>query len=132
MRFFGVPRRARACLFFSFSWLAIGSALPADEQDRLHVGLQPDGRIVVPTNQILQPAGTQVTFPGRPVDLAFADHGRTLVVKNMNTLVFIDVATGQVHRTLRLPRTGESDLGFSVVGLVGQGERVFVSDTLNQ
>ena len=41
----------------------------ADERDRLKVGLQPDGRIVVPTNQILQPAGTQVTFPGRPVDL---------------------------------------------------------------
>src|SRR5438128_6666180 len=41
----------------------------ADERDKLKVGLQPDGRIVVPTNQILQPAGKQVTFSGRPVDL---------------------------------------------------------------
>src|SRR5439155_2956301 len=40
-------------------------AAPADERDRLTVGLQPDGRIVVPTNQILRPAGRQVTFPGR-------------------------------------------------------------------
>ena len=31
----------------------------ADEGDRLKVGLQPDGRIVVPTNQILKPAGAR-------------------------------------------------------------------------
>src|SRR5206468_3810998 len=52
----------------------------ADDRDELKVGVQPDGRIVVPTNQVLTPAGAQVTFPGRPVDLAFADGGKTLVV----------------------------------------------------
>jgi Dual specificity phosphatase, catalytic domain len=35
-------------------------------QNDVKVGLQPDGRIIVPTNQVLKPAGTQVTFPGRP------------------------------------------------------------------
>ena len=65
--------------------LALLLALPAvaDERDRLKVGLQPDGRIVVPTNQILQPAGKQVTFPGRPVDLLLIEDGKTLVAKNM-------------------------------------------------
>ena len=48
----------------------------ADERDKLKVGVQPDGRIVVPTNQILQPAGKQVTFPGRPVDLLLIDEAR--------------------------------------------------------
>src|SRR5262249_44991478 len=33
--------------------------LHADEYDNLKVGVQPDGRIVVPTNQILKPAGVQ-------------------------------------------------------------------------
>ena len=80
--------------------LPIGSA---DERDRLKVGLQPDGRIVVPTNQILQPAGTQVTFPGRPVDLLAIEQGRLLVAKNMRDLVFIDPATGKVVQTLALP-----------------------------
>src|SRR5881392_1154482 len=74
----------------------------ADERDRLKVGLQPDGRIVVPTNQILQPAGKQVTFPGRPVDLLLIEGGKTLVAKNMKNLVFIDAATGAVKQTLAL------------------------------
>ena len=46
--------------------------LLADEQERLQVGRQADGRILVPTNQILSPAGRQVVFPGRPVDLVMA------------------------------------------------------------
>src|SRR5262249_38115241 len=82
----------------------------------------PDGRIVVPTNQILKPAGGQVTFPGRPVDLALSEDGQTLVVKNMRNLVFIDVASGKVKQTLASP------VGFSVVGLIVHGDGVYVSD----
>ncbi|HXG12620.1 MAG TPA: alkaline phosphatase family protein [Gemmataceae bacterium] len=105
--------------------LAAWPALRADEQERLKVGLQPDGRIVVPTNQILRPAGQQVLFPGRPVDLAFADEGKTLVVKNMRSLVFIDTATGEIKQTLT------ASTGFSVVGLLVEGDRVYVGDVLN-
>src|SRR5262249_50276032 len=106
--------------------------LQADVYDTLQVGVQPDGRIVVPTNQILKPAGMQITFPGRPVDLAFADDGQTLVVKNMRDLVFIDVATSKVKQTLALPTAGKPRPGFSVVGLLVQHERVFASDAQNQ
>jgi YVTN family beta-propeller protein len=96
-----------------------------DEHETLKVGLQPDGRIVVPTNQILKPAGVQVTFPGRPVDLALAEDGKILVVKNMRSLVFIDIATGKVKQTLASP------IGFSVVGLAVHDETVYVSDAQN-
>ena len=75
----------------------------ADERDRLKIGVQPDGRILVPTNQILQPAGKQVTFPGRPVDLLLIEGDKTLVAKNMRNVVFIDVATGAIKQTLALP-----------------------------
>src|SRR5258708_858780 len=78
----------------------------ADDFDRLKVGVQPDGRIVVPTNQVLKPAGRQVTFPGRPVDLVLADEGKSLVVKNMRGLVFIDVETARVKQTLDLGKEG--------------------------
>jgi len=107
--------------------LILIAALPlqADEPDQLPVGPLPDGRIVVPTNQILQPAGKQVLFPGRPVDLALLDDGRTLVVKNMKSLVFIDVATATVKQTLVSPA------GFSVTGLLVQGERIYSSDVQN-
>src|SRR5688572_1756290 len=87
----------------------------ADERDQLKVGVQPDGRIVVPTNQILQPAGKQVTFPGRPVDIIAIDGGKTLVAKNMRDLVFIDAATGTVKQTLVAATKGRSS-NFSAVG----------------
>ncbi|MCI0461048.1 MAG: SMP-30/gluconolactonase/LRE family protein, partial [Gemmataceae bacterium] len=116
---------------FRFGWTILSLAVlglvlclgvQADDRDRLSVGIQPDGRIVVPTNQILKPAGKQVTFPGRPVDLALIEDGRTLVVKNMRGLVFVDLATASIRQTLA------SSTGFSVVGLAMQGERVYVSD----
>jgi YVTN family beta-propeller protein len=103
----------------------------SDELDRLKVGAQPDGRIVVPTNQILKPAGQQITFPGRPVDLAMLVDGKTLVVKNMRDLVFIDLAAGRVKQTLALPDEKPSP-GFSVVGLVAQGDKIRASDAYNQ
>src|SRR5262249_11880731 len=103
-----------------------------DERDKLKVGLQPDGRIVVPTNQILQPAGTQVTFPGRPVDVLPIDGGKLLVAKNMRDLVFIDPATGKVVQTLALPAAAEGLSGaFSAVGLLAAGDRVFATDSQN-
>src|SRR5262249_10688542 len=137
-------------LAFASCLPAAGPAPQADPRDRLQVGRQPDGRIVVPTNQILNPAGVQVTFPGRPVDLALAEGGATLVVMNMKDLVFIDVAKGKVKQTLDIPRDlplpfnpiaamkkpiapdGKGHhvpVGLSVVGLLVQGERVYVSDS---
>src|SRR5947207_10872429 len=101
--------------------LLLLTALRADERDRLTVGVQPDGRIVVPTNQILQPAGTQVAFPGRPVDLLVIEGGRTLVVKNQRDLTFIDLAAGRVTETLPTPGRGSDRTGFSVVGLAERG-----------
>jgi YVTN family beta-propeller protein len=99
--------------------------LHADAQERLKVGLQPDGRIVVPTNQILSPAGKQVVFPGRPVDLALANEGKTLVVKNLKDLVFINLSIGKVKQTLASP------VGSSVVGLLAHEGRIFVTDAKN-
>src|SRR5262245_46172394 len=117
-----------ASLFTLFLLLA---ALPAaDDIDQLKVGVQPDGRIVVPTNQILKPAGMQVAFPGRPVDLAFAEGGRLLVVKNMRDLTFIDPVTTKVKQTLTLPKqkSRNDKISFGVIGLLVDGERVYVTD----
>jgi YVTN family beta-propeller protein len=97
----------------------------------MNVGLQKDGSILTPTNQILTPAGTQVIFPGRPVDLQLIDAGKTLVAKNMKGLEFIDVATGTVTQTLAQPAAtkGEKAFGFSAIGLVAVGDRLWVSDS---
>ncbi len=122
----------------TLSWVTLvgtllAGAAAADEYDRLKVGVQPDGRIVVPTNQVLNPAGKQVLFPGRPVDLALADGGKTLVVKNLRDLVFVDAATGAIKQTLLLPLKRDNKRpGFSVVGLVVAGDRVYASDAEEQ
>lgn len=91
-------------------------------QDNVTVGRQKDGRVVVPTNQVLQPAGKQVEFPGRPVDLTLIDNGQTLVVKNFKDLTLIDVASGKVKQTLVSP------VGFSVVGMLAEKDALFVTD----
>lgn len=98
----------------------------AQAQQQAKVGLQPDGRIIVPTNQVLKPAGTQVTFPGRPVSLLLVDGGRTLVVQNKNNLLFIDLKTRTVRQTLNSP------VGLSVLGLAGSSERVYTSDVRDE
>src|SRR5262249_18716544 len=128
-----LPRLTRVVLLLLITSVVLltWSALRADDQDELKVGVQPDGRILVPTNQVLKPAGTQVTFPGRPVDLAFADDGKTLVAKSMKELVFIDAAEGKVKQKLVVPLVGGTRPGFSVVGLVVQGDEVLVTDARN-
>jgi YVTN family beta-propeller protein len=120
--------------------------------DSFTVGIQRDGSVVVPTNQVLRPAGQQVTFRGRPVDLIVTEDGKTLVVKNLRNLVFIDVASARIKQTLELdrglgpepvfelrefvtrvigpsgkPGPGYPD-GFSVTGLVAHDGVIYVSD----
>jgi YVTN family beta-propeller protein len=111
--------------------LLLVSARADDTADRLKVGIQPDGRIVVPTNQILQPAGRQVTFPGRPVDVLPIENGRVLVVKDMHELLFVDIATGTVRQRLGTPKSGKKQPGFSVVGLLSRDDRIFATDAEN-
>lgn len=115
--------------------VALAASTPAgrargDGQDRLKVGVQADGRIVVPTNQVLSPAGKNVLFPGRPVDVAWVGDGSALVAKSMRDLVFLDPAGGPPLQRLALPqRKQKKDKpGFSVAGLLVEGVRVYTSD----
>jgi YVTN family beta-propeller protein len=149
------PRRRAPWVLFTcaFACSSLAPALAADDLDSLKVGAQPDGRVVVPTNQVLKPAGKQVTFPGRPIDLALADGGKTVVVKNMKNLLFIDLATGKVRQTLNVPgdppvpfnpgavmkkqiapdgKGHHYPTGFSVTGLLVRGGRVYVTDSQDQ
>jgi YVTN family beta-propeller protein len=117
-------------LLLPVAFLSLHPFGTADERDKLKVGLQADGRIVVPTNQILKPAGRQVTFFGRPVDLLLIENGRLLVAKNMRDLVFIDPAGGQIKQTLALPPAAKGlSAAFSAVGLVAFGDQVYASDS---
>src|SRR2546427_2300354 len=64
------------------------------------VGIQSDQSVVVPSNQILRPAGTQISFPGRPVDMALSRDGKTLAILNSGGVVLIDLPTQRVKQTV--------------------------------
>ena len=84
---------------------ADASAQGQDLYERSRVGTLSDGRIVVPTNQVLSPAGRQVIVDGRPTDVALAPNGRWLAVLNVSQVMLVDVESG---KTVSLRRTGEA------------------------
>ncbi len=98
-------------IFFNFSSCFI-KAQPGFYSKK--VGPQPDGSILVPTNQILRPAGIQVHFPGRPVDLALTPDEKFLLVKNWRSLDLIRIRDRAIMQTLPYNRSGASFTGLSV------------------
>ncbi len=87
------------------------------------VGPQPDGSILVPTNQLLRPAGFQITFPGRPVDLALSPDGQWLAVLNKSSLDLIRVLDRTIMQSLPI-KGGASFKGLS---FSNDGKRIFAS-----
>lgn len=92
------------------------------------VGLQPDSSILVPSNQLLRPAGFQVYLPGRPVDLALTNDGRFLLVKNKSDLDLIRLSDRTIMQTLPFGKNGSS---FTGICLSPDGSRVYLSDAMN-
>jgi YVTN family beta-propeller protein len=97
-------------------------------QNNLHelkVGPQPDGSILVPTNQLLRPAGFQVYLPGRPVDLALTPDEKFLLAKNRKSLDFIRIKDRTILQTLPFKTSGAS---FTGICLSSDGRRIFLTD----
>jgi YVTN family beta-propeller protein len=64
------------------------------------VGSTENGGVLVPTRQVVRPAGQSLTFPGRPVDMALSPDGRRLYVKDNRGIVVIDAAAWKVAQEL--------------------------------
>jgi DNA-binding beta-propeller fold protein YncE len=62
---------------------------------KIIVGKQADGTYFVPTGQTLAPAGKNLPFEGRPVDLAMRPDGKVLAVMLGSEIKFLDTATGE-------------------------------------
>lgn len=90
--------------------------------DRSRVGPLADGRVIVPTNQILSPAGRQLIVGGRPTDVALSPDGKWLAVLNVSEVQLVDLATDKIisHVAIR---------GASFKGIVfaPDGKRVYAS-----
>lgn len=82
-------RTVLVVLFLGMATLALA------QEARVNVGPQADGRIVVPTNQVLEPAGEQLLFGGRPTDLALSPDGKRLAIVNRREVLLVDAADGK-------------------------------------
>ncbi|MFO7976720.1 MAG: bifunctional YncE family protein/alkaline phosphatase family protein, partial [Candidatus Hydrogenedentota bacterium] len=88
------------------------------------VGPHGDGTYVVPTTQVLNPAGTTVEFPGRPVGIAVHPGGRLLAIKNRTDVVFFDAVECRVVQTLAMPKGGSAFCG---IAWTKDGSRVWTT-----
>lgn len=95
---------------------------PAD-YDKLRTGDSDGQRIVVPTNQVLSPAGRQVAFSGRPTDVALAPSGKWLAVLDRGHVATIDVDSGKILS--RLPHASGSYAG---ILFSADGRRLYASN----
>jgi YVTN family beta-propeller protein len=114
-----------------FVLIVLASCSPKNEVTsfNLKVGPQPDGSILVPSNQLLRPAGFQIDLPGRPVDLALTPNGRFLIVKNKADIDLIRLSDRTVMQTLPFERGGAS---FTGLCLSPDGRKIFVTDSENR
>src|ERR1700730_2662694 len=96
--------RSRAVWLLAFGFLtSLGFArapMGDQYQSSVKVGQQADNSYFVATGQRISPAGKQVEFFGRPVDLALSPSRNLLAVKNSHGLVFINTLNNQVTQIL--------------------------------
>ena len=81
------------------------AACRKDVPDTERVGAAGENRTVLPVNQVLVPAGTQIPLPGlRPQALALSPDNRLLAVSGKtNELVIVDPAAGTIAQRVALP-----------------------------
>lgn len=94
--------------------------------EKAFVGPQDDGTYIVATSQRIDPAGENIIFPGRPVDLALNADESILAVKNINNIVFIKPSTKEILQTLRLPKGGNT---FTGIVWSNSDQKVWITDT---
>lgn len=93
------------------------------------VGPQPDGSILVPSNQLLRPAGYQVYMPGRPVDIALISNEEYLLVKNMKSLDIIRLSDRTILQTLPYNKSGSS---FTGICFSKDNRHIYITDATNK
>jgi YVTN family beta-propeller protein len=81
---------------------------------------------VVATTQVIDPAGQSADFDGRPTDLALSPDEKTLAVKNMKNILFLDVSGVEILQVLDFPAGGST---FTGIAWSGDGTKVWVTDS---
>jgi len=104
-----LARRSARLLFITSSLVVVAGCLGVVVRYNT-IGKQPDGSIVIPTGQLLRPAGTHIQVNDRPLGMSLSHDGKTLAVAtgsnfNPNALHLIDVASKTVVQTIAMKST---------------------------
>jgi YVTN family beta-propeller protein len=116
------------CLFAAFFLFGVAKTQAQNLSD-FKVGPQPDGSILVPSNQLLRPAGFQIYMPGRPVDLSLISDGNYLLVKNIKSLDLIRLSDRSIMQTLPYEKSGSS---FTGICSSKDNRNIYVSESTNK
>jgi YVTN family beta-propeller protein len=93
----------------------------------IQVGQSRDGSYVVPTSQLIRPAGESLAYSFRPYDLALSPDAKFLFVKSDQGLVVVDTAVWKILQTLPI----ESGSSIHGIAVNRDGSRLFVTSSLN-
>jgi YVTN family beta-propeller protein len=91
------------------------------------VGPQPDGSVVVTTNQIVTPAGRQIDIPGRPLAVAIRPDQKTaalLTVGGSAPLVVVDLTTGSLKQQVK---SGKGSASYAGIIYSADGKHLYYS-----
>ncbi|MDP4284404.1 MAG: alkaline phosphatase family protein [Bacteroidota bacterium] len=120
-------------LFICLCFSAIDSLLAQTNNFPKEVGPQTDKSFLVPTNQLIKPAGSQVYFPGRPLGLNLIRNGNYLLMQNIHSLDLVSLADKTVVQSLHLQKGGTSFNGLytskdeSTIYLSQANDRVLIA-----
>ena len=98
--------------------------LAIQQPETMWVGTRYGDRVLVPSNQVLNPAGRRIEFSQRPVDLALSPQGDLLAVL-LPRSIRIFTAEGQSLRTIRT----SADSSFLGLTFTADGQRLVVSQS---
>jgi YVTN family beta-propeller protein len=116
------------CYFLPVWCAVLGMMGRAYAQLPDQVGIDAQGRTILPTHQAIRPLGDRAQFMGRPVDLVSSPDGKRLYVKDNRGIVVIDTSRWKVTQELKL----EGGTSLHGIAVSADGRRVFVTNAQSE
>jgi YVTN family beta-propeller protein len=120
------PRKARTAVGILILSSALG--LAADVMLPRLLGRQADGSVLLATDQVITPAGTQIEFDGRANAMALSPDGSTAAVLNGNAqgIVLLDLKTAKVKQVFD---AAGSSASYDGITYSRDGKKLYASQT---
>lgn len=97
-------------VFVALFFVSFVFAAPAHSEDQSPAGFLNQGRVILPINQVLTPAGKQVELPSmRPQVIKFSPNGKILVTSGKTAeLIVLDPSNGKILQRVKCPSSSAS------------------------